>query len=175
LGGGETINLRLVGSYLHERYDLDVPDEIELKRDPTLQPVRTSYEGASGFPEWTGVLTGAYRRGPLRLTLTARYTDEMIVNRNRNFSGTSTRWDYPDNIIDARIILNARANYTFDLFGGFLDVYGIVNNVMNKWPEQMDTAEFAAWFGGDPGNGIVGNQDARGRIYTFGVQFERDM
>jgi iron complex outermembrane receptor protein len=175
LGGGETINLRLVGSYLSDRYDLDIPDAIELQRDPTLETVKTEYQGASGFPEWTGVLTGTYRRGPLRLTATARYTDEMIVNRNRNWSGTSTRWDYPDNIIDARIIVNARANYMFEVFGGFLDVYGLVNNVFDKWPEQMDTGEFAAWFGGDPGYGTAPNQDRRGRIYTFGLTYEREM
>ncbi|MBN1833162.1 MAG: hypothetical protein JW896_13730, partial [Deltaproteobacteria bacterium] len=158
--------LRLVGSYLHERYDL------------SSAGVKTSYEGSSGFPEWTGVLTGAYRRGPLRLTATARYTDEMLLNRNWNYNGTSTRWDVLDNTIDERIILNARVNYTFDLFGGFLDLFGIVNNVFDKWPEQLDAGEYSAIFGGDFGNanwGTAPNQDRRGRIYTFGVQFERDM
>lgn len=175
LGGGETIMMRLVGSYLHDRYDLDIPDAIELERDPTLQPVKTIFQGASGFPEWTGVLSGTYRRGPLRLTLTARYTDEMLLSRNRNWSGTSTRWDYPDNIIDERVILNARVNYSFDVFGGFLDVYGIVNNVFDKWPEQLDGGEFWAGFGGDPGWGTAANQDRRGRIYTVGLQFEHEM
>jgi iron complex outermembrane receptor protein len=178
LGGGETINLRLVGSYLNSRYNLDIPDEIELARDPTLQTTETEFKGSSGFPEWTGVLTGTYRRGPLRLTATARYTDEMLLNRNWNYNGTSTRWDVLDNTIDARIIVNARANYAFEVFGGFLDVYGLVNNVFDKWPEQLDAGEYNALFGGDWGNanwGTAPNQDRRGRMYTFGLTYEREM
>ncbi len=167
LGGGETINLRLVGSYLHDRYDM------------SSGGVKTEYQGSSAlgtsFPEWTGVLTGTYRRGPLRLTLTARYTDEMLLNRNWNYNGTSTRWDVLDNIINERIILNARVNYTFELFGGFLDLYGVVNNVMDTWPEQLDSAEFWSGFGGDPGFGTAVNQDRRGRRFTLGVQIEREM
>jgi len=167
LGGGETINLRLVGSYLHDRYDM------------SSAGVKTEYAGAvalgTSLPDWTAVLTTAYRRGPLRLTLTARYTDELLLNRNWNYNGTSTRWDVLDNTIDAQIILNARANYTFEVFGGYLDLYGVVNNVLGKWPEQLDAGEYWAGFGGDPGFGTAVNQDRRGRRYTFGVNFEYDI
>jgi hypothetical protein len=99
----------------------------------------------------------------------------MILNQNWNYLGSSERWDVLDNTIDARIILNARVNYSFEVMGGFLDLYSVVNNVLDKWPEQLDSGEFWAGFGGDPGFGTAGNQDRRGRRYTFGVTFEHEM
>ena len=95
------------------------------------------------------------------------------MNRNWNFNGNSERWDVADNTVDSTIIVDARVNYTFDLFGGFLNLYGHVNNVLDKDPEQFLAGGFTSWFGQAPGLGVVG--DLRGRRYVVGLNFEFEM
>lgn len=156
LGGGESIMLRFLGSYLDERSSTDSAG------------TTTQFAGLI-YPEWTANLSASYYRGPLGLSLTARYRDEMPINRNWNQMGTSTRWDVFDNVNDETITLDGRINYRFDFSNWNLSVFLNVNNVLDEGPDRYLAGEFNSGFTPDTGKGVNGDQ--RGRRYTFGMNF----
>ena len=79
-GGGESIGVRFLGSVLDERTDINAAG------------VRTQLEGTfgvvptpnGGLPERSAVISGNYNRGPLSLSLAARYASAMIIQRTWN-------------------------------------------------------------------------------------------
>jgi iron complex outermembrane receptor protein len=160
-GGGESVSLRLYANNRIERSDI---------ADDGTKDER---QGELGLPEWQGILSGTYRRGPLGFFAQARYTGETLKNEDWNFNGESERWDVADNIVDSTILVDARVNYIFDLFGGFLDLYGTVNNVFDKDPEESLAAQYNSFFVQAPGLGHVG--DLRGRRWVIGARFEFEM
>src|SRR5690606_39924615 len=107
-GGGESVGLRLLGSYLKERSNTNSVG------------VKTELQGALGAPEWTAMLTGNYNRGPLSVSMTTRYTDSMLINRNWNHNGSSTQWDVFDNTVRSEVLVDARVTYAFDTANGNL-------------------------------------------------------
>jgi iron complex outermembrane receptor protein len=162
-GGGESVGLRLMGSYLGERSSTNA------------NGVKTRSEGLNGLPEWNGTLSGWYKRGPFRLYLQARFTGEMLKNGfpldSSGYNANSGVYDISDNVLDSTIIVDTRVNYTFEVFDGFLDLYLNVNNLLNKWPQQnLATWGYFPLLYGDPGLGVTG--DLRGRRYTIGAMFE---
>ena len=162
-GGGEVVGLRVLGSYLKERSDTNSAGVV------------TELEGTFPFPgvphpEWTAMISGNYSRGPLSLSLITRYTDAMMINRNWNFNGTSTRWDVFDNEVDTEILVDARFAYRFPRAGGNLSLFFNVNNLFDADPEEYLTGAFNAGFSTGTGLGVTG--DMRGRRYTLGVQWE---
>jgi outer membrane receptor for ferrienterochelin and colicin len=156
-GGGESAGLRLLGTYLGERTN-------------TNAGVTTHYEGTFGLPDWIIMLSGNYNRGPLGISMQARYTSDQLINRNWNYNGTSKRWDVLDNTVDAEILVNARVNYRFETDGGDLNLYANVSNLFNKDPQQYLAGAFSSWFGGGTGLGVTG--DLRGRRFVVGLSYE---
>ncbi len=158
LGGNENAGLRLLGSYLGER------------SNTSSTGVKTEVQGNFGFPRLTAILSGNYNRGPLGLSMQARYTGEMLLNANWNYNGASTRWDVFDNTVDAEILVDARVSYRFHLKGGNYNVYFNVNNLFDKWPQQFLAGAFTTFLTSDTGLGVTG--DLRGRRFVAGVSFE---
>jgi outer membrane receptor protein involved in Fe transport len=157
-GGGEFVNVRALGSYLRER------------SNTTQAGAKTEIQGRFGSPEFTFLVNGGYSRGPLNVNLTARYTDEMIINPNWNFLGTSNRWDVADNKINNEILVDARVGYRMELAEGNLNLYLNVNNLFDKAPQQYLTGAYSNFFSVGPGLGVTG--DLRGRRYSIGANFE---
>jgi len=155
-GGGESINVRLLGSYLDERNNIDAQGQV------------TELVGSFGLPEWTSVLSGTYFRDSMSLTLQARYSDSMLINRNWNFNGTSTRWDVLDNEVAAETLIDARFNYRFDTASGDLNLFFNVNNLFDEDPEEFLAGAFSSFFSTGTGLGVTGEE--RGRLYTLGVR-----
>jgi len=158
LGGGENVGLRILASYLGER------------SNTSSAGVKTEVQGNFGFPRLTAILSGNYNRGPLGLSMQARYTSEMLLNANWNYQGASTRWDVFDNTIEATTLVDARVNYSFDIAGVNWSLYFNVNNLFDKEPEQYLTGAFSSAFANDTGLGVTG--DLRGRRYVAGLSFE---
>ncbi|MBN2060160.1 MAG: TonB-dependent receptor [Deltaproteobacteria bacterium] len=158
LGGGENVGLRVLASYLGER------------SNTSSAGVKTEVQGNMGFPRLTAIISGNYNRGPLGLSMQARYTSEMLMNANWNYNGASTRWDVFDNTVDATTLVDARVNYRFDVAGVNWSLYFNVNNLFDKQPEQYLMGAFSSAFGNDTGLGVTG--DLRGRRYVLGLGFE---
>ena len=155
-GGGESINLRFLGSYQSERSNTDGEGNV------------TEFMGGTGFPEWTATVNAGYRRGPFGINLNARWVDDTI-NRYNNVTDEETgvkTWNVADNTIEQPITVNARVNYRFDLDGGSLNAFFNVQNLFNPDPETS----YSTFGGTQTGLGISG--DRRGRRYTAGVNFE---
>ena len=159
-GGGESIALRFLGSYLSERSSTDSAG------------TKTEFQGSLGYPEWTALLSGNYIRGGFGLSMQARYEDSMLLSRNWNFNGASTRWDVFDNTIESSIYVDARANYRFDMDESSLNLFLNVNNLLNRWPEQYLGAPYSGVFFNNTGLGVVPGQDRLGRRFVVGLTFE---
>lgn len=157
-GGGESLSVRLLGSYLSERNDINAAGGV------------TELAGSNGLPEWTSVIQGNYNRDKLGVGLSVRYTDSMLQNRNWNFNGNSTRWDVFDNEIASETIVDARINYRFAVRGTDLSVYFNINNLLDTDPEEL-LGVFSSNFSTGTGLGVTGEGD-RGRRYTLGVRMD---
>ncbi|HEX6996885.1 MAG TPA: TonB-dependent receptor [Gammaproteobacteria bacterium] len=164
--GGGDLGLRFLGTYLKERNNIDQQGQVtELKG---------TFELGVPFPEWTGLLTASFDKGPLGLSLAARYRGEMLVNRNWDFHGTSTRWDVSDNEVKAETVVDARFDYRFRTAGGGrLNLFFIVNNLFDTAPEEYlapPNAPFSSNFSTGTGLGVTGED--RGRRYSLGVNMD---
>jgi iron complex outermembrane receptor protein len=167
-GGGEVVGVRFLGSFLDERTDINAAG------------VRTALEGTfgvvptpnTGLPERSAVLSGNYNRGPLSLSLAARYASAMIIQRTWNTGeagGTAPAlWDIADNEVDAETVLDARFGYRFDTANGGLDLYFNVNDLFDSKPEDFFTAAYSSNVAAGTGLNVTGEN--RGRRYTLGVR-----
>jgi outer membrane receptor protein involved in Fe transport len=159
-GGGEMLNFRFLGSYLDARNNIAVDGSV------------TELAGSNGLPEWTSNVAATYMRGPLSLTLSARYTDSMIMNRNWNFNGNSTRWDVADNEIAAETIVDARFNYRFQAGDNVnMSLFFNVNNLFDVDAEEFYFAAFSSNFATGTGTNVTG-EGIRGRRYTLGLRMD---
>jgi outer membrane receptor protein involved in Fe transport len=153
--GGGDVNLRVLGSYLEER------------SNTTSQGVKTEVQGRFGFPEWTAVISGGYQKGPLSINLSARYTDDQLINPAWNFNTTSTRWDVADNTVESDVLVDARVGYRFGMGDGNISVFGTINNLFDEDPQEFLNLPFSSNFNTGTGLGVTGDQ--RGRRYVVGV------
>ncbi len=167
-GGGETIGVRFLGSVLDELTDINAAG------------VRTPLEGTfgvvptpnGGLPEHSAVISGNYNRGPLSLSLAARYASSMIINRNWNTGVTGgpnpALWDVADNETDAETVIDARFGYRFDTRNGGVDLYFNVNDLFDTEPEDFFGGVFSSNVAA--GTGLNATGENRGRRYTLGVR-----
>src|SRR5690606_28396822 len=157
--GGSRVFVRLLGSYLEERSNTNSVGQ------------KTEVQGRFGFPDWTSSVWAGLTRGPLSVTLTARYTDEQLINPNWNFNGTSTRWDVADNTVESETLVDARVAYRFDTRGGTgINVFAVINNLFDKDPQEFLATPFSSNFSTGTGLGVTG--DMRGRRYALGVTLD---
>jgi outer membrane receptor protein involved in Fe transport len=156
--GGGDVNVRLLGSHLEERSNTNSTG------------AKTEVQGRFGFPEWTATIIGGYRRGPLSVNLTARYTGDQLINPAWNFNGTSTRWDVADNTVDSNVLVDTSVRYRFGMGDGNMSVFGTINNLFDEDPEQFLAAVFSSNFNTGTGLGVTGDQ--RGRRYVVGVSVD---
>jgi iron complex outermembrane recepter protein len=157
-GGGESLGVRLLGSYLKERSNTNSVG------------VTTEIQGVFGQPEWTALLSGNYNRGPLSLAMVTRYTSSTLINQNWNFNGSSTRWDVFDNKVGTEVLVDARIGYNFDMAGGNLNLFLNINNLFDRDPQSFLTGAFNSGFSTGTGLGATG--DLRGRRYTLGLRLD---
>jgi len=166
-GGGELVGLRLLATFLDERTDINASG------------VRTSIEGTFGvvpapnfgLPDTSAVLSGFYNRGPLSLSLAARYASSMIIQRTWNTGAPGgaapALWDITDNETDAETILDARFDYRFETGNGNVDLYFNINDLLDTEPEDFLTVAFSSNVAAGTGLGVTGEN--RGRRYTLGA------
>jgi outer membrane receptor protein involved in Fe transport len=141
--------------------------------------VRTSIEGTFGvvpapnfgLPETSAVLSGNYNRGPLSLSLAARYASSMIIQRTWNTGATGgaapALWDIADNETDAETVLDARVDYRFETGNGNVDLFFNINDLLDTEPEDFLTVAYSSNVAAGTGLGVTGEN--RGRRYTLGV------
>lgn len=154
--GGGAVNVRLLGTHLKERSNTNSAG------------TKTEVQGRFLFPEWTAVISGGFTKGPLSVNLTANYTGEQLINPNWNFNGLSTRWDVADNTLGSEVLVDARVGYR--LRGNKINLFGTIDNLFDKAPQQYLFTAFSSFFSTGPGLGRTG--DLRGRRYVVGVSVD---
>jgi outer membrane receptor protein involved in Fe transport len=166
--GGSSIGVRFLGSFLDERTDINAAGVVT-KLEGTFGVVPAPN---SGLPERSAVISGNLIRGPLSLSLAARYASEMIIQRTWNTGVTGgaspALWDVSDNIADAETVLDARFDYRFDTRNGSVDLYFNVNDLLDTEPEDFLTAAFSSNVSAGTGLGVTGEN--RGRRFTLGAR-----
>jgi len=167
-GGGELIGMRFLGSFLDERTDINTAG-VRTRLEGTFGVVPTPN---TGLPETSAVISGNYNRGPLSLSLAARYASSMIIQRTWNTGVTGgaapALWDVTDNETDAETVLDARFDYRFETASGAVDLFFNVNDLLDSEPEDFLTAAFSS--NASSGTGLGATGENRGRRYTLGVR-----
>ena len=154
---GSNIDVRLLASHLAER------------SNTSSAGVKTDVEGRYLYPQLTGVVSAGLIKGPLSIRLNARYTGEQLINANWNFNGTSKQWDVADNELNPVWLMDASVGYQFGTRGYRINIFGTINNLFNKDPQQYLAAAFTDTFNTGTGLGVDPNGDMRGRRYVLGV------
>jgi outer membrane receptor protein involved in Fe transport len=156
--GGGAVNVRFLGSHLAERSNTDSAGN------------KTEVQGRFGFPEWTGVVSGSFVKGPLSVGLTARYTGEQLINPNWNFHGTSTRWDVADNTLESEVLMDATVRYRFGKGDSRITFFATINDLFDEGPQEYLALPFSDTFSTGTGLGVTG--DERGRRYALGLALD---
>ena len=166
--GGSSIGVRFLGSFLRERTDINAAGTVT-KLEGTFGVVPGPN---SGLPERSAVISGSFNRGPLSLSLAARYASEMIIQRTWNTGVTGgpspALWDVSDNTADAETVLDARVDYRFETRGGAVNLYFNVNDLFDTEPEDFLTGAFSSNVSSGTGLGVTGEN--RGRRFTLGAR-----
>lgn len=148
-GGGETMGIRLLGSYLKEQiYNTNGEDTDWVDRF---------------WAPWTATISADYRRGPLSMSLQTRWPGDTIANINRNqFDEEEGRivWDVANNENKQPMTVNFRTGYRFELQSGVdLNLSLNVQNLFDKSPRIYP----------DNQDGFLGS--VRGREYSLSLGF----
>jgi iron complex outermembrane receptor protein len=161
-GGGERAVFRLIGNKLQHNTSRNSAGLV------------THNEGQFGLPEWNLMMSGNYIRGPFAASLQVRYESDTVQNNANNIFQTAlnrVRYDIPADIqnVASTTILDSRLSYSFDVMQSNLNVYLLVNNILNKDPVLFLTAPDAGLTQA-VGNGVAGS--LLGRRVTVGVNFD---
>jgi iron complex outermembrane receptor protein len=153
-GGGETLNVRLLTTYI---------DELSTTQVGASKLDRAGQTGlAGGAPEWQASLNLTYQRGGFMATLQERYICDGTYD---------SRWtegvQIDDNTIDASLITNLQLAYGRDLPGS--GSYRVSLNVSNLFDEDPPLAPAFGFTGSTQTNSSL--FDVYGRRYTLGVRF----
>jgi len=162
--GGSNIGFRLLSSFLLEN---SRTNSAGLKTETQ----GTYFAGA--LPERQFTLSGNLLKGPMSVSLQARYQEET-VQQNVNvfqstFNGGAIRYDVADNTVDSSVLLDANFGYNFDLRGNTrMRLYFNINNLLDEDPQALYAV--LGGLNGAPSNGYVG--DLRGRRYALGLNVD---
>jgi outer membrane receptor protein involved in Fe transport len=162
--GGETLGTRVFWSHLIENSTM------------TDRTVATSYFDSAGqigvgvLPKDSITTTLTYAWDGFSMTASARYIGDGIYNKRYNLP-TATRPDIADNTIGSVTYLNLSGGYTWDVAGGKLEVFGDVQNLLDRDPPIVP-AQFDASLGQTGSQVNAGLYDLLGRRFTLGVRFK---
>jgi outer membrane receptor protein involved in Fe transport len=161
--GGENLSARLFWSHLSEN------STTTDRAQPTTYFDSAGQVGVGVLPEEsiTGTLT--YVSGPFSLTASARYIGDGQYNNRFNLP-TATRPDVADNTIGSVTYLNLSGGYTWEVYGGKMELYADVQNLLDRDPPIVP-AQFDASLGQTGSQVNSGLYDLLGRRFTLGVRF----
>ena len=160
-GGGERLNLRMIGSKLQHNTNRNSVGAV------------THNEGGFGLPEFNIQYSVSYVRGPLSASLQLRRESGTWMSAQNNIFQSSLgriRYDTLDNTVDSSSIVDARIGYNLQVMGVDMNVFLSANNLLNQDPQELLTTGPDATIAQAVGNGVVG--DLRGRRFVLGVNFD---
>ena len=113
--------------------------------------------GTPTDPEWRGIFSAGYVRGPSRTTLTIRYFGDGVVNR---WPKSDTR-SVDVNHYDAVTYFDLAQNYDVTIGGSRITLFGVVENLFDADPPAVPGGTF----------GTSSIYDLLGRSFRVGARF----
>ena len=161
--GGESLAARVFWSHLMEN------STTTDRAQPTTYFDSAGQTGVGVLPKdaITGTLT--YVSGPSTFRR-RRATSATAIYNNRYNLPTAARPDVADNTIGSVTYLNLSGGYTWEVYGGKLELYGDVQNLLDHDPPIVP-AQFDASLGQTGSQVNSGLFDLLGRRFTVGVRF----
>lgn len=161
--GGESLGLRVFWSHLIENSSMSDRTQSATYFDSAGQT------GVGVLPEESITGSLSYDTGALNVALSARYMSDGIYNKRFNLP-TAARPDVEDNTVPSAVYLNLQAGYAWDLSSGRLEIYGNVQNLLDRDPPIVPSTFDASL--AQTGNQVnAGLFDLLGRRFSVGVRF----
>lgn len=156
LGGNELLGLRVMGTYLLENSTTSTAGVKTDLTDSVLDQYFRTRVNASLM----------YSNGPFRWNLQARYNAggdlSARYNQLRALSNGDSAiiWDVADNSIGSSVYWDTRLGYEIPMGSGSLELYGNVNNLLDRDPPLALV---------EGGGQTAGGYDLIGRFFTVGL------
>jgi outer membrane receptor protein involved in Fe transport len=163
LGGEESLSGRVFWSHLIEN---------STTTDRTKKATYFNLAGQTGagnLPKDAVTAIQTYVVDRLNVSLSERFISSGVLNKRYNQPGV--RPDVLDNTVPSVIYVNLSASYSWDLGGGRLELFGNVQNLLDRDPPIVP-AVFDASLGQTGSQYNAGLFDLLGRRFTIGVRFK---
>ena len=160
--GGENVGLRVFWSHLMEN------STTTDRANPATYFDSAGQTGVGVLPDDSITATLTYDLRDFTVGLSGRFISSGIYNKRYNLPGAKP--DVEDNTVPSVIYVNLSTSYAWEVYGGRLELFGNVQNLLDKDPPVV-AAVFDASLG-QTGNQVnSGRFDLLGRRYTLGVRF----
>ena len=162
-GGDENVSARLFWSHLIENSTTTDRTNLATYFDLAGQT------GVGNLPDDSVTAIQSYTVDGFNFSLTERFISSGIYNKRYNLPGV--RPDVADNTVPSVIYVNLSASYTWDMAGGSFELFGNVQNLLDRDPPLTPTVFDSSL--GQTGNQVnAGLFDLLGRRFTIGVRFK---
>jgi outer membrane receptor protein involved in Fe transport len=161
-GDEENLSLRVFWSHLIEN------STTTDRSNPGTYFDSAGQTGVGVLPKDSVTAIQNLRSGNFNLSLSERFISSGIYNKRYNQPGA--RPDVEDNTVPSVIYVNLSASYDWDIAGGTLQLFGNVQNLLDKDPPITPTVfdSFLSQTGNQVNAGLF---DLLGRRFTLGVKF----
>jgi len=159
VGGDERLGLRMFTSYLDQNSRTNSAG------------VKTDLVGDinSQLLKWKATAMLTYGNGPLSWNLQARYLGKGLLSTTYNIPTATVPWNVSNNTIGSVTYFDTRLGYKIPMGDGSLELYGNINNLLDRNPPQV-----LAVFGGLYANGgqYSSVYDGLGRRFAVGFNLK---
>jgi outer membrane receptor protein involved in Fe transport len=128
----------------------------------------SAHQRILGVPEWRGNVDLTYRRDSWSMNLQARYIGAGYFNPDL-VEGAGYANTVNDNSVPAFVYFNFGAQYGFDVMGRSLELFGLVNNLLDTDPPWLPSG--AAGGTNETSSNAGQGYDLIGRSYKVGLRF----
>jgi outer membrane receptor protein involved in Fe transport len=122
----------------------------------------------TGVPKWRGNVDLRYSHGPWSTNLQVRYIGKGLFNPDLTEGGGRAN-TVNDNTVPAFVYFNLGAQYNFEVLGKSLELYGVVNNLLDTDPPWLPSG--AAGGTNETSSNAAQGYDLIGRNYRVGLRF----
>lgn len=149
---GSNLGLRLLVNYV-DKMETTVPGSLPVDRAGDI--------GLTGLPQWSGVFQATYVNGPWTVFGQQRYVGGGKID------STLTSAQLAGNDLDPVWYTDVTVQYTLDMDGTAVELFGTVNNLFNQMPRIAPAVPFGNY---RPTNASL--YDTVGRFFTVGVKID---
>ena len=161
-GWGGALSLRVLATYVDKLTSIEPAGAVN--RVGQL----SQFGRVSGVPHWTANANLGYRADRWGVNLETRYIGKGHYSNDLH-EGCCMANTVNDNSVPALVYFNLGAQYRFNVLGRNLEVYGLVNNLLDRAPPRLPSG---AAGGTNESSTNSAFYDVIGRMYKVGLRFQ---